>query len=396
MIPSVFSVGVSPASVNVVFSPNLEQDIEFRFRNNMGQDMNILLRLEGEFSKYATLDSDKIFVADGGYGFTTVHLKLPEKPEKAGWNTIWLVATEAEVRGGGSVGAKGEVKVPINIFSQYPGKYVEVILDAKDAKIGEDAEFEVTVKNLGTENISSVKATIEIYNGKKKLDEVKTDEKPLNVLESVKLYAKWPTRGQEPGKYFAKAIVDYDGNTAYANDTFRIGQLYIAITNFTKNAIAGTINKFLVEIESNWNDDVENVYADVFVFKNGEKKSQFKTISEKVSKFEKKNLTGYLDASNIDVGIYDLSIVLNYEGLTTNASGLLNVSGERLPEVELPTAERPSGFGKYLTATNLLILIIILLVLMNIWLYKRRKRENEAKQNQGQQIQSKEGEKKPI
>ena len=101
-------------------------------------------------------------------------------------------------------------------------------------------------------------------------------------------------------------------------------------------------------------------------------------------KFEKKNLTGYLDAANLGSGSYDLSIVLNYEGLTTKATGVLDVTGERGIKKMI---EAPAEISGYLTATNLLILVIILLVLMNVWLYRRRKRENEGGQNQGKETQ---------
>jgi hypothetical protein len=377
VLPVVYSIGVSPAEVKINFKPNLETSIGYRLRSNMASAMNVEIQLKGDLAEYATLGSDRVFIEPGKYGYVNVSLNFPAKIEKPGLHTIQFIATEATGTGG-PVGARGEVISMIKIFVQFPGKYADASLDARDAKLGKDAEFIVTVNNLGTEKINGAKAVIDIYNGNEKVGTVKTDEKPIDIFGSATLNAKWSTKGQKQGNYRAVATVQYDEKTTTAEDNFMIGVLNVKIIDHTKEVYEKQVNEFNVEVKSEWNDPVENLFADVSVLKDNTELMAFSVSEKTLGPWEIKNLTGYFNTANLQVSSYEISIALSFNELGKNEmhysykNGTIDVlkAGE--------TAMTAAGFGRYLTTTNMLIFILILLVIINIiWFWKRRKNEEE-------------------
>ncbi len=381
VLPIVYSVGVSPAEAKINFKPNLETQITYRLRSNMNSAMDVDLQLSGDLAEYATLSSNKVFLNPGEYGSVNVSLKFPEKIEKPGNHAIRFIATESTGTGG-PVGARGEVISPIEIFVQYPGKYAEASLDAKDAKLGKDAEFVVTVNNVGTEKINGAKAVIDIYNGNEKVGSVATDEKPVDIYGSATLNAKWNTKGQKQGNYKAVATVQYDEKSTTAQDNFRIGILNVKIIDYTKEVYEKQVNGFNVEVQSEWNDPVENLFADVSVLNGSYKLMTFSASEKTLSSWEIKNITGYLNTANLLVGSYKINIALSFNEIGSNEmhysykNGTIDVL--KGGKTEMPAKGFESGFGSYLTTTNILILILILLVIFNlVWFWRRKKNKNE-------------------
>ncbi len=380
VLPIAYSIGVSPAETKLNFKPNLETQLTYNLRSNMANAMDVELRLSGDLAEYATLSSDTIFIKPGESGQATVSLKLPEKIEKPGEHTIMFIATESTGTGGPE-GARGEVLSPITIFVQYPGKYAEASLNAKDAKLGKDAEFIVTVRNLGTLKINGAKAVIDIYSGNEKVGSVTTDEKPVDLFGSATLNAKWNTKGQKQGNYRAVATVQYDEKTTTAEHRFMIGILNVKIINYTKEVYEKQVNEFKVGVQSEWNDPVENLFADVKVLDNSKELMTFSASEKRLNPWEIKNLAGYFNTANIQAGSYDISIALTFNEIGSDEKHYSYKNGtiDVLTGGEVAMTAKGGGMGRYLTTTNILILILILLVIINlIWFWKRKKNEEET------------------
>lgn len=381
ILPIAYSVGISPAEVNINFEPNLERTVTYNVRSNMAKPMYVLAQVTGSLSEYASLDKNEVYLEPGEYGQFKVHIKLPKSIDRPGYHIISFIATESQGTGG-TVGARGEVISLIRIFVQYPGKYLGIELQASDAKIGDDVNFKVKLRNLGKEMVNSASAVIDIYDENKKIASVNTNEKSVEVLKDAELTAKWNTKGQKPGNYRAVAKVRYDEKTGEAEDSFRIGTLNVKIIEFTREVYEKQANEFRIKIESEWNDPVENLFADVKVSDEGREMTSF-TASEKLLKqWEIKDVIGYLDGNDLEVGEYDVNIVMTFneigedEKYESRASGKINVLKSELKEKVVFVK------GKVFTATNILLAVLILLVIFNmVWFLKRRKNEKEGNQS---------------
>jgi len=385
LVPSVVAVGVSPPLAEYIFKPNISDSLHFYFRNNQDRDITLLANLSGELAHYAKITSrDSGLVKPNEKMYVDIDFSLPESIGESGWHSFNVVATELEATGG-TVGARGQVVVPIRFFVQYPGKKLSLKLEANDAGVGEDVNFKIFVSNLGTEPVEKAKVTVEIFKGSEKVGEVSSEEFAVGVLENVKKELFWNSGTNSPGVYNAKATLSYEAGNEYANDSFRIGTFDIEVKNYTKEVGKGIVNKFFIELESKWNRNIENIFANVDVLKDGKTMTSFSAAMPTLAPWERKNISSFLDASNLNEGTYELEIRLNFssEGMTNSKTvkGQIEVvAAKKETAVEEKIEKKEEGFAisKYLTTVNLLIIIIIVLVVINIIiLIRKRKNEKE-------------------
>jgi len=131
------------------------------------------------------------------------------------------------------------------------------------------------------------------------------------------------TSGYKPGDYIAEAVIDF-GDIVKVNKTFRVGSLFVGVSNFTEQLQKGKIQEYIIGIESKWNGDLDEVFADVNIF-NDVENITFRTPSVSLAAWESKNLVGFVDTEELE-GEYDVNIILNYVGAKTFASGKLIVT----------------------------------------------------------------------
>ncbi|MEM4336816.1 MAG: CARDB domain-containing protein [Candidatus Woesearchaeota archaeon] len=388
LVPSALCVGVSPPELKYTFVPNMSGEATFYFRNNLERDITIVPSLSGELKEYARYyDDTPIRLAPDERGTVTVKFRLPESIGEPGWHSLGIVATESEGTGG-NVGARGEVTVFIRFFVQYPGKYLKATLDASDAKLNEDVKLKVTLSNLGKEDIDSASAKIEIYSEGKKIDQVFTDSTSVKVGETKNLETKWSSIGQKKGTYFAKAIINYDNKSTEANDTFKIGTFHLRIINFTNKAESNKINDFEMFVENEWNENVENIFADVNILSGNALLRTFSLAEARIKPWEIKKIKGYFDAKGIKPGIYDLNIKMTYGSYgkteTTIENGTIEIIEKKEISIEEEKSSKITFFSKQkiMNTTNVLIALIILLVIVNIILLVKKKRKDEEEKEE--------------
>lgn len=367
-----FSLGISVNRL-IEFEPSLEDDYKLCVRNSRDVSQEIEFNIVGSLAKYMYMNvDDKVILSPKQTMCTSYHVKLPEKFEKPGMHTATVEVKEVPKRTFKG-GINFNIIVAVNhIFSvrvPYPGKYVDFDLATWDIKENEIAYFTVQAIGRGTETIERISGTADIYQLAKngKVGSVEFSEiRDLKNAETKEMYAEWDSTGQKSGDYKVVVNLDYDEKKEELEKTFRIGTLRFDIINYTKELYNGTINIFDIEVESQWNDDIKNVYAEVEL-ERGFYKSSFKTPQENVKGWKRKTLTGYWDGKDAKLGEYDVTIKLHYAGKTTVEEGIVNVV-EKGFETEKPT---PSLFN----TTTLLIVVIIIIVLFDIiWFLKKKKK----------------------
>jgi len=368
LIKPVYAVGIYfPNDNEIDFKPGLEKTFNFAVTPS---NMDVKLSVSGYLSEYVTLSKTLIRFNSTDRAFK-VMIKLPEKIENPGHHKLWIAAEEVidESKIGGNIGTSCNAMVYILIHVLNPGKYVEMSLSAPDVEINEPVNFAVNVKSFGEEDINSIKAGIDVYSpDNEKLATVYTDDKPLKSNTEETLYAQLDTKGYSAGTYRAVATLNYDGKTKEDEKNFKIGELNIKIINYTKEFEKDKINKFDLEIESDWGNRIENVYGGINI--NNE---IIKTPNIDLAPWDKKIITAYWGTNNVETGFYDAEMTIYYNDKTTVETGRVSVV-----EKKEALVEKPGVMG--LSMTTMLILIIILLIIIDIiWIFKKRGSERKQK-----------------
>ncbi len=343
----VLSLGISPAIQYVDFQPGLE--LEYSFKVYAGSEQSIELYSEGEFSELVKFDKKEL---NGGGGFN-IKIKLPQEIEIPGKHTLLIGAREKVDAEAGAIGTSVVVRAPIFIQVPYPGKYAEISLLIHNANVGEPIKFEVSVASMGKEPILAT-TNIEIYSEKKKIETLDLGTKLIENQKSDKFIKFLNTSNYKPGDYNATAIVDYQAAIAKKSSGFRIGELFVDMTNYTNEIIKGGIKPFEINIESLWNDPIENVYGEIYIIKNNMSIISFLTPSVSLSGWEKKTLNGYVNTDTLELGEYDLDININYEGKKTMNKGKLTIKTKQ-------------KYRAYYIIGSILTVLIVLIILIFIY-----------------------------
>jgi len=311
------SVGISPAYFNEHFEPGLKKTFTFNtFNSNSEEGIGIVL--EGDLKEYANLS--KSFVQ--GRGQFDVTLNLPEKLEKPGTHRLIVKVfesknlSEEEVSGVGGIAA---INAPIQILVPYPGKYTESTFQINNVNEGEDTTYELEIQNLGTQEVT-IQTTINIFKNNESGEKILTEtleemtlksKNILNIVDAIN------TKDLEPGNYYVTATIDY-GTKVFLNDTFKIGQFLVDIVDYSYQFERGRINQFDIEIENKWNTPITRIFATVTITDEGKVVSDFKTVSVDTDAWEKKNITGFFDATELESKRYLANINLFYEDTSSN------------------------------------------------------------------------------
>ncbi len=307
-------LGLTPAVVNIDFKPNLQTEITYTIREtNPGMVLEIYTA--GELSKYATLDKNQIT----GSGNFKITLNLPENIETPGKNRIAVVVKQKVDEELAGVGTSITIEGAIFVNVPYPGKYAEIELSAHNANVGEPVTFEINIENKGKETIYFA-PEIDIYSQNEFAEKLTLKQRILESQEVIKLKKSLDTADYKPGDYKAVARINY-GEEKTDEKEFRLGTLYVKTINYSDKVLIGGLQKFEIRIESNWNDKIKDVYANVSIIKNSSVFSSFKTSPTSLNPWSKGDLTGFIDSTNFSEGAYKADINLIYLGRNSSSQG---------------------------------------------------------------------------
>jgi hypothetical protein len=301
--------GVTPSSYNVDFSPNLKQSFAFRFL--MPEDARADISVDGELAKYVKIDKKTL----KGEGVVIALVDLPEKVETPGINIIRIRAKDI-VKESEGVGISLSVAGLIRIRVPYPGKYVELDYKVFNANQGEDVNFELIAYSRGEEDVYAT-VYMDIYDSNNVLIErINLGNRLIKSKESQDFSGKIQTKNYVAGDYNASVIVEYGGeNPAVSSKVFRLGRLFVDVSNYTREVERGKINRFEIEGESFWNEEIENLYAEVKIL---DYDIDFRTPSVALSPWGKRTMIGHFDTSEIEENKFKANITLYYYNESTS------------------------------------------------------------------------------
>lgn len=305
--------GVSPGSYEINFEPFLEKSFTFNFIFEEGITSKI--RVEGPLSDYVFLDKETIT----GSETVVAKVNLPEKIDSYGVNKIRISAKQI------SLGLEGielisDVGGIIKVFVPYPGKRPVIFLNLYDINEGENVKMNLKITNEGNESFLA-KPSIHLFSGENKVYEKSFNEAIVDSLTSYEIEEYLNTSSLSSGEYGAVSLVDYGVEFfAKGEDFFRIGTLLINITNCTKEINRSDLEKFNIEVESLYNNEIRDIYASVSLGEN-----TFYSPNFYLKPWEKKNVSVFLDSSDIKERNSSVLITLHYENTTNSEIFFINV-----------------------------------------------------------------------
>lgn len=352
-VKPISALGLAPAKTVLNFRPGGEHIFTYRVLG-ISPTKELQLSVSGELAEYAKLDRDTLT----GPGEFSVILKLPTVLEKPGPNILFVeVAEKVDDEIASTVGTSVTVNGLIVVNVPFPGKYLDVFLITPDSNVGDSVRFDLRILSKGDQDVFA-KPRIEVSSQEGIIETLFFNEREVLSQAEVKLKKSLDTTSYNPGRYSAKAIVDYTGDEpAIAESIFRIGELRIDILNYTKQVLIHKTAKFEIEIESGWNNEIETISADVGIFNGTGKIAQIETTSTELVPWEKKVLVGYFDSSEIVEGFYDANITLSYHGKDVGKSS------SELVRIEFVKEGIDSSLILYIVGGIIALGIIIFLII---------------------------------
>jgi len=178
----------------------------------------------------------------------------------------------------------------------------------------------------------------------------------LSVAEERYFRKFLSTEGYRSGDYIGIAYADY-GDVVSVNQSFRIGFLFVNVTNFTQRLSQKGIQKFDIGIESLWNRDLEDVFAEVNFSRDASFVS-FRTPPATLKGWEEGQLEGFVDTTNLE-GDYDVDISLHYGEQTTITEGSVNIYR--------------FSYAVIIIVSVVFILVAAGIIVLVIWIKKKKK-----------------------
>ena len=314
---SVYSLGISPAIKQIDFVPNQEVKINFFVLDAVeSSDYDIVIG-GGTLKDYSSIDKEVV----RGNGMFVLTIKFPEKMDKPGQHTV-SVSVKERPSEESFISTLIEVGSSVKTFVPYPGIYGDLNLNIPDANVGDKVPVELHVINRGDNPLDITEVYVDFIsnNGEiaKKIDfspvvvEVNGDRYFRKYLDSSDIF---------PGDYIGSAKLTYSGFKNEINKSFRVGSLFVNITNYTDYIMGNGIQKFYVTLENKWNSPISGVYVDINL-SNSLSSLSFRTPSSDLNPWEKKIIESYFEADGLE-GSYNLILNASYHGKSTLVHGSL-------------------------------------------------------------------------
>jgi len=369
--PIIYAFPVSPPTEIIDFKPNLHYSFEYKVGNRQSTPLDIVMYPDGDLKNFIRLSDNKATIMPGEWKTFTADVNLPDNIEKPGVHKNSIIVEEVIPPATGIIGGRVAIELQVLIRVPYPGKYIEARLEIPDGEVGEPLKIKIFVANRGKEDINDIRASIDIHdiNGVR-IATVNTNSISLHVGEENYIYAEW-VPSVSAGRYLAKAHITYDENFEELEKEFRIGELLIAINNiFIKEGgiMKNSIAKFVVEVESKWNEPIEDAYI-ILEAGNSTKTMGTKSETFDIGAWQINQISLYWDATGYTPGAYTGKVIVYYELKTTSSSFEFNI-------VET------SFFKKILTINTLvvvLVALVVLLILINISQFIKKHKAEKIK-----------------
>ena len=269
-----------------------------------GTDKEVKLSIGGDLIEYVKVTE----VVDNQFDLI---IEVPETLPEPG--TYWFSLQASEINNEEESSISSVLSVNLRFLVEVPphGKAISISFEVPDVNEHQPIPFSVNIVSKGLENITRLRSHITVYDlQNNSVASLNLKEKPLPALSSTSLSASLPADKLLPAKYWAEAIVNYDGEEKMAQDNFKIGNLDLLLINYSSQ-LEQEFGDFWAIVENNWGNPIKTVYATVSI--NGTELLTTPTVY--LGPWQRDQLKGIL-RTDFAPGKYNGTIQLFYDDLS--------------------------------------------------------------------------------
>jgi len=382
-IISINAIGITPSRTIINFEPNFRNIYSVHAHNNLGETVLVSAGVGGDLAEYIeVLDIKEVEVDPGKSAEFKFLVSLPPAITEPGTHKAFITVHEELIDPPeGYFLATGRVSSVIEIKVPFPGKYAKLDLIVPNVDVGEKARFKLNIENLGEKDIQKLYGTVSIQEGDKVIKRETTGTIGLKSKKSAELYTTMNTSGMHGGNYNAIAILDYDGNKATDEEIFRLGDLDVNLTNYTREFEVNKINRWDIWFESRWNKPIEGLYAQAKILQDGKEIDIFvRTPTINLGPWQETRAVAYWDTSGFGLGEYDANIILHYNNKTEdNLVKIKIVKPKSKFQLQIPLIFEQVGIE--IVILIVIAIVILLDIIWLMWVYKSKKKKEKKEIN---------------
>lgn len=367
------ALGIRPAKTSIVFEEGRDYVQQFWVVNNEGREFSVKISIGGEMGHYVTLPTPELnFRADDGAKAVDFEVHLPEFVPPGESKSTIIVEEDVASVSPNTISSKIVLKHDILIQGPYPDKYVVAKLNFHES--GNDIRLVSEVENLGKKDIGNIQTIFYVNDKNQQAQVLETEQTSLSSKENKLLDAHLDRSLLELGEFEVSALTTYDDQKVEVVKKLVVGQPEVDITYFNKYFIAYAVNQYSLELLNKWNQQLENVFVDVDVKKEGQKIDQFRTKSVDLEGEMAKRINDYLDATDKGPGKYTFDMAVNFWNLVRDDQKKFTFESEFVSEEEAQDIDEKSSSlaGKAISApeqdSEMSLSTILLWVLLGILL----------------------------
>lgn len=346
---SAFSLGLTGAKLGtIIYEPGKKIFNQYEVQDT---SLSTIVSIGGELGKYVNITK----IDEKHYD---MYVEFPQEFLDPGTYFFTLTASEQLTGEEQGIGSLLSVTKQFEVKVYSHEKDILISLSSPSVNVNSTVELNIGVESITYSEIGSVQGQVTIYDSAgTEIGTVFTPKVTLPALSTITLKANFLTLGLSPGNYRAKAIVFYDGYKKEAESSFKIGNLDLLLKNYTSELTTG-FTEFKAVVINNWGDDLNNVYAKVFI----EGNELLQTPSITLAGWQEGLLQGIIKPDLIP-GNYSGGIILYYEGESKQEDLQFQILEEIKPELQEARSE--------ISKKNTIILVMglsfsVLLLIMGI------------------------------
>lgn len=309
VVPAAHSLGVSPPSAKITFSPGATGEFDVLLLNSRHHAVETEVEIKGEYKDYFSATNPSI--SSRGSAAATVSFELPDEIEPGSHKTRIVWTENFFDPDSGALAAKTAITLIIEIWKPYPGRYAKLHTKPRHVPEGQDTDIEYTITSRGTEAVTG-DVRFSLYAGDGTLIDTLYDRDITVEGDSDrKRYVQVRSRTYDPGRYDVEASYDYGAGLAEHESTLIIGTKDVEIDGVTREFnLNEPVNRFNINLSSLWNNPIPDVSAQLQL---GRQTGRTPTIT--LAPFEEKTFTGYWETDEqLEVGSHNGLVTVFFDG----------------------------------------------------------------------------------
>jgi hypothetical protein len=360
---SASGIGFSPAQKTIPFASGEAVTLSLNIVNGEGIEDDVVLSSFGELKDSVFFSNSTVHLLPQNYmaPFTLV-FRMPNEMQP-GIHEVGIRATPKIAESGETFRAFVSPAIYIRVRVPYPSKYADVSIAVLPVDEGTPVPINIEFDNLGNQDIASAGGTIEVFAPSGESVEKLTASRisiPANTFGKTE---GSPIAALPKGEYVAVAEAYYDSSRISLSQNFTLGEPDVSIISVSSKPLKPRqVNPVSFIAKLDWNRPLA---VKGFLSIDGvEREMPLATLSP----LKENEMTGFADASSLDVGEHELIVKLVYGSSVKSAKFRVRIVEPPLPGI-LTGGEGGSA------PLIILVFVVVAIVLAAVFVLVRRRKK---------------------